>query len=329
MIYPDDFKELISDLRVGLNNSVLYDRYAFNAYVGIKTRKNKDNQKIDAIIITWNREKSLYDNDVDLVNELLTYIGAGLNGKQVIGRQNTTLINYFKNNWDIPVLFCSKIGKKISYISMLKQSSTIFEYPDGKDNHFKFYFKMYDIDYKNLNNLLNIIPNKKVPWDDSKKNKVDRKRNSIKRVIEDQKLRDLLKELQFIGDMGELLVMAYEYSRLKSIGLDSYVDQIEHTATSKGHGLGYDIKSFDYNNITKRVEEIYIEVKTTKLSSNQSFEMTKNEYETMHQKKEQYRIYRVYEIYEKEDTIDEYKYPFTNLNFVKKNRESYMVNPLQ
>jgi hypothetical protein len=184
---------------------------------------------------------------------------------------------------------------------------------------------MKEINYKSLNTLLNVVPHKKVPWIDTSKNILYRKKQSIKRVISDQRLRDILKELQFIGDIGELLVLAYESSRLVSIGLSEYVDFIEHTSMKKGHGYGYDIKSYDYNLDKTKVEEIFIEVKTTRLGSERAFEMSENEYETLLEKKNNYRIYRVFEIYDKADNIIEFKYPFVELIFSKKTKDSYNV----
>jgi hypothetical protein len=51
--------------------------------------------------------------------------------------------------------------------------------------------------------------------------------------------------------------------------------------------------------------------------------MSQNEYDFMNNNKSKYRIYRVYEIYEKSNTLDIYKEPFDNIEFVKVDNISY------
>ncbi|MGD9963851.1 MAG: DUF3883 domain-containing protein [Candidatus Izemoplasmatales bacterium] len=323
MVYPNDFNLLLSDLKKGIANKDLYSKYGYNQYVGIKARKNLLSKSIDSIIITWNRSKSLYDNNIDIEKQILTYIGAGLNGEQKLGRQNSTLVNYFDNKKNIPIVFCSKIGTEIKYVSMLKYSPYGFESPSSINDTFKFYFDMYDIDVDNQTKLLSIMPNETVPWKSKKTEIIKKKKNTIKRIIGNQKLRDLIKELQFIGDLGELVVLEYEYTRLKSIGLENYIDKIEHSSILVGHGLGYDIKSYDLFN--GEIKPIYIEVKSTKLNENNEFYLTENEFKVMSQKKNQFRIYRVYDIYETSDTIEIYKPPYSELDFQLISKSSYRV----
>lgn len=323
MSNPRDFNHLIAELKKGISNSDLYKKYRYNQYVGIKARKSIDSKYVDSIIITWNRSKSLYDNNVDIKKQILTYIGAGLKGEQKLGRQNSTLVNYFKNRTEIPVIFCSKINQEIRYVSMLKYSQLGFENPSPDNNTFKFYFDMYDINVNNLSKLLSIMPNESLPWNGNKKKVIRKKKNTIKRIIENQTLRDLIKELQFIGDLGELVVLEYEYTRLISIGLEEFVDKIEHSSVEVGHGLGYDIKSFDI--FDGKVKPIFIEVKSTKLSEGNYFFMTENEFDVMKDKSNQYRIYRVYDIYETSETISIYQPPYSELDFQLVSKCSYRV----
>lgn len=325
MIYPNDFESIITELKNGIQNSDLYKQYGFNMYVGIKARKNKQTKKIDMIIVTWNKEKSIYNNKIDVVNGLLTYIGSGLEGKQKVGRQNSTLIKYFNNQWDIPVVFCLKVKKTIKYISLLSQSDLGFSKPNKENRGFVFHFRMSEINHKNLFLLESIPSNQKIPWKETDKSIKERKKRTIFKVIKDQEMRELFKELQFIGDIGELVVMEYEYNRLVSLGLSKYAELIEHTSIEKGHGYGYDIKSYDLNKTSNEIEEIYIEVKTTKLDRHNSFFMSKNEFDFMNKFKSQYKIYRVYEIYDKEDTINIYDYPFNSLQFVEVENKIYKV----
>jgi hypothetical protein len=322
MEYPNDFENILSDLKKGINNHELYVKYGYNEYVGIKARKGINN-RIDSIIITWNRAKSTYDNYVNLEKSILTYIGAGLSGKQELGRQNSTLVNYFDNRSDIPVVFCSKIEKEIKFVSMLIFSENGYVAPSPETSTFKFYFYMYDIDVNSLTKLLNILPNEKIPWKKTSNEVRKKKKETLLRIIKDQKLRDLIKELQFIGDLGELLVIEYEISRLKSIGLDMYIDKIEHASITRGHGLGYDIISYDI--FSGVIKPIYIEVKSTKLEDKNAFYMTENEYNVMKLMNSQYRIYRVYEIYETDNTISIYEPPYSELDFQIITNSSYKV----
>lgn len=321
-MFPSDYDDLLKNLKLGITNQELYKKYSFNPYVGIKARKG-NRGAVDLIIITWNRAESLYPNEVDLKSMQLTYIGAGLGEKQLVGRQNSTLLYYFDHKSDIPVIFCSKINTEIKYISMLKYTENGYKYPDDYDKTFRFVFQMFDVDSMNLLELLSIMPGKKPSWELTKSSKTSSKEQSIQRIIQDQKLRDLIKELQFIGDLGELLVLEYEYSRLKSLGLEEYAEIIEHTSLKKGHGYGYDILSYDI--IDKEVKPIYIEVKSTTLDGMNSFYMTQTEYNKMNENKLQYRIYRVYDMYESSERIQIYKYPYECLRFVPEKRLNYKV----
>lgn len=321
-MFPSDYDDILSKLKQGISNQELYKKYRFNPYVGIKARKGNQGA-VDLIIITWNRTESLYANSVDLKSMQLTYIGAGLGAKQLIGRQNSTLLYYFDHKSDIPVIFCSKINTRIKYISMLKYTENGYKYPDDYDKTFRFVFQMFDVDSMNLLELLSIMPGKKPSWEMTKSSKTASKKQSIQRIIQDQKLRDLIKELQFIGDLGELLVLEYEISRLKSLGLDKYAEKIEHTSLKKGHGYGYDILSYDI--IDNEVKPIYIEVKSTTLDGMNSFFMTQTEYNKMKKNYLQFRIYRVFDIYESSDRIKIYKYPYSELNFIQENKINYRV----
>ena len=95
------------------------------------------------------------------------------------------------------------------------------------------------------------------------------------------------------GEAGETLVLKYEQERLKALGLkgDEYTVQ---KVSDYDDTIGYDIKS--YNIINDKIEEIYIEVKTTTDSSFGRFYLSSNEFKTMKQKKDHYRIYRVFDI---------------------------------
>lgn len=95
------------------------------------------------------------------------------------------------------------------------------------------------------------------------------------------------KENKRIGDLGELLVLQFEQEKLNSLGIKK---NPEHKSKSEGDGLGYDILSYDENE-----NEIFIEVKTTKNSSNTPFYITRNELIRSQQDSEKFFLYRLHE----------------------------------
>lgn len=324
MMFPYDYEMIISDLKLGILNDMFYKKYGFNKYLGIKVRKSKIENLVDLIVVTWNREKAIYDNEIDLNLMKLKYIGAGLEGEQSGKRQNKSLITQF-NEQTCPIIFASKVGKELKYICLLYTEKSGLITPN-KENDFKFNFnfKMKDIDHTNLQILLNVIPKRKPAWLETKKNQKNRKNATYNRIISDQKLRDLLKELQFIGDIGEIIAYYFEIDRLKSIGLSKYAGLVEHTSVTKGHGLGYDIKSYDYTLDGKNVMEIYIEVKTTKNSEENIMSFTKNEFNFLSNLKDSYRIYRVFDIYENDNGLVVHKYPFEKFEVNEEITKKYL-----
>lgn len=323
MEYPNYYSELIEDLNQGIDNTRLYRKYSFNINKGIKIKKNHLSKKIEVILIVWNKQKSVYDNVLDYKQNLLTYIGSGISSKQEVKRENQTLVNYFDEDWQIPIILCSKIDKQVSYVSMLKQSKYQYDFPDEKSDKLKFHFTMYNIKHNKLMELSNIIPNKKIPWKLKSQSRKNEKKNSLGKIISDEKLRQMIKEFQFIGDMGELVALDYEYSRLQSINLTEYIEFVEHVSVNKGHGYGYDIKSYDF--INGKIEEIYIEVKSTSLSKADEFYMSQNEHQTMLELGEKYRIYRVYDIYDYGENLHVIENPAESLTFNKQKKIQYTV----
>lgn len=234
---------------------------------------------------------------MSIETKVLKYIGAGYENQEP-EKSNKTLINRFENEMECPIIFCSKVGKTLKYVSTLNLSSKGYKRRniDGV-KRYVFNFDMINIHIGNFIELQNMKKGEKPTWLKKEISKEKEKRKKSKRMISDKKLRELINEMQFIGDIGELVAIEYETNRLKSIGLKEYIKEIEHTSYVKGHGYGYDIKSFD-KDINDNVYEIFIEVKATKLSEESNFIMTENEYRTFLDYKEKYRIYRVYDIYE-------------------------------
>lgn len=98
-----------------------------------------------------------------------------------------------------------------------------------------------------------------------------------------------------IGDIGEKIVLAFEKNRLSKLGRIDLANKIEHVATTKGDGLGYDILSYDI--IDNTVVEKYIEVKATTGNSTKPFDISANEVAISELYSEQYYIYRIFNIH--------------------------------
>lgn len=96
-----------------------------------------------------------------------------------------------------------------------------------------------------------------------------------------------------IGLLGEKLALEYERERLIKNGLSQWADKIRHVA-SVSDAFGYDIISYDL--IDSKIEEIYIEVKTTTNKLDVDFPISKNEILTSNKKKEHYCIFRIYDV---------------------------------
>ena len=96
-----------------------------------------------------------------------------------------------------------------------------------------------------------------------------------------------------IGNKGELFIMNNETSKLRSLEFNDS-DYPKHVAL-ESTAYGYDIASLDKNK-----EEIFIEVKTTTRSlddsSSKHFFLSSHEYKTYEKNKSKYKLYRVYDI---------------------------------
>jgi hypothetical protein len=92
-----------------------------------------------------------------------------------------------------------------------------------------------------------------------------------------------------LGEQGEELVIAYENYRLIKANKESLADKIEWISKKKGDGTGFDILSKNLNGTDR-----FIEVKTTKLSKETPFYVTKTEISFSNLKREDFYLYRVY-----------------------------------
>jgi len=88
---------------------------------------------------------------------------------------------------------------------------------------------------------------------------------------------------------AENLVLNLEIEHAKGDPeLQQNVDDIEHVALNEGDGLGYDIKSIYFDEVTKRVKPFYIEVKSTIGGINSPFYLSANEKRVAEEKGKEY-----------------------------------------
>ena len=94
---------------------------------------------------------------------------------------------------------------------------------------------------------------------------------------------------------AERLVLNLEIERAKNDNkLRNNVNDIQHVALNEGDGLGYDIKSIYFDEVTKRVKPFYIEVKSTIGGINSPFYLSANEKRVAEEKGKEYSIYRLF-----------------------------------
>jgi len=115
-------------------------------------------------------------------------------------------------------------------------------------------------------------------------------KNTIKKVDYIKKAKTNFKN----GLLGEKLVIDYEKERLTQLGREDLVEKIKWISRDDDN-KGYDIISFDIGENNK-VEQKYIEVKTTSENDTTDFYISSNELDAMGKLKKQYFIYRVYNV---------------------------------
>ena len=90
-----------------------------------------------------------------------------------------------------------------------------------------------------------------------------------------------------LGLSGEEAVMNYENERLRKLNI---AKSVRHISKELGDSEGYDILFYDENG-----EEIFIEVKTTRLPESRAFFITKNELEFSKKHSAKYLLYRLFD----------------------------------
>lgn len=92
-----------------------------------------------------------------------------------------------------------------------------------------------------------------------------------------------------LGAAGEEFVLGFEHRRLWEAGAKHLADRIEHSAKTRGDGLGYDILSFDPDG-----RERLIEVKTTAFGMMTPFFATAREVTVSSEHADTFQLYRLF-----------------------------------
>jgi len=143
-----------------------------------------------------------------------------------------------------------------------------------------------------------------------------RNSNYIARKIDFDKLYEESKRL---GAAGEEYAIIWEQNRLRKLGIAEEIvkNEVIHISKFEGDGSGYDILSIKDNDKAP----LYIEVKTTKGSSDTQFMMSNNEKAFMEEYHEDVVIYRVYNF---DDTTNSGEVIVLTHDYLEKN---YNFNP--
>ena len=93
-----------------------------------------------------------------------------------------------------------------------------------------------------------------------------------------------------LGEAGEAFLYQAEQDRLSKLGRDDLAGRVRWVAKEDGDGAGYDILSF-----SRRGEERWLEVKTTKGSKTTPFWITTNELRVSEERPDVFRLARLYD----------------------------------
>jgi Protein NO VEIN, C-terminal len=94
-----------------------------------------------------------------------------------------------------------------------------------------------------------------------------------------------------LGNRGEEFVLELERRRLKEMGRNDLVGDVQWTSREVGDGVGYDIRSFS----GETDKPLYIEVKTTNAGKYQPFMVSANELSFSEEYRDSFSLYRVFE----------------------------------
>lgn len=117
-----------------------------------------------------------------------------------------------------------------------------------------------------------------------------------------------------LGEQGEAFVIEFERQRLIHANRPDLAAEVEWSSKEKGDGLGYDVRSFQWQNEQPIEEEHFIEVKTTNSGKYQPFYISENELAYSKEYASRYSLYRVYDfskkrkIFKLDGGVDQYVY---------------------
>ena len=111
-----------------------------------------------------------------------------------------------------------------------------------------------------------------------------------------------------VGRAGEEYVYKFEYNKLVKAGRLDLALKIVKQYEILNDFPGYDIKSFNKNG-----DEIYIEVKSTKMEVKSYFEISRNEVEASEKFKDQYFIYHVVDVLKNPKIMKSIQNPFKKI----------------
>lgn len=90
-------------------------------------------------------------------------------------------------------------------------------------------------------------------------------------------------------------MIEFERQRLIHANRPDLAAEVEWSSKEKGDGLGYDVRSFQWQNEQPIEEEHFIEVKTTNSGKYQPFYISANELAYSKEYASRYSLYRVYD----------------------------------
>ncbi|NRB42016.1 MAG: DUF3883 domain-containing protein [Pseudomonadales bacterium] len=98
-----------------------------------------------------------------------------------------------------------------------------------------------------------------------------------------------------LGENGEQFVINFEQNRLIQAGREDLANEVQWSSKERGDGLGYDIRSFIWQDDQPIEEEHFIEVKTTNSGKYFPFFISDNEVAFSKDHALQYSLYRVFD----------------------------------
>ncbi len=268
--------------------------------------------KTNTLVLIANHEKAIYTDSWH--GGIMHYTGMGRIGNQnLYGTQNKTLLESNQNGITVHLfeIFNNKLSNKYIYSGIVKLIGRPFKSRQLDINNedrdvwlfpirsqsltdssvFKIDADMSDIIHKVMEEE-NIAHGEVILLETDKpitSNIPKTRKNSIR-----AKKTDFIKKSKrdmVIGLRGEELVVIYEQTHLKSLGLEELSKQVKWVS-KQSDDYGYDVLSFDEFGLEK-----YIEVKTTTIDNDlRPFDISANEVNTSDQYGDQYWIYRVYNV---------------------------------